>query len=217
MSPQPENLKKLVANELPRDFLLSLAEQMDAAYAAAKREADHTAAERPLYTRRLGQARHFEREEALMRAAQATGLSFIDARPSGYPKVFVETPRLRLAELKVDRWGDLPVDSEERRDLAASNPVVGSFSGQLSCFADPSVSERLLTYVVVVNPESANVEFPSMIGVGIPTANLDDWALLMTVEEALAFQTAETSAPAILPDRAQPRLRVVKKQEDQPE
>lgn len=107
MTPISETLMLVVRAELPRMFLLRVAEEMNAAYAVAKRDADSRASERPLYTRRLGQVRHFEREEALVRAAQATGLTWVDACPRGYPKVFIETPRLRLTELKVAQWGDL--------------------------------------------------------------------------------------------------------------
>lgn len=214
MLPPSGELKKTVFDDLPREFLLRVAEEMDAAYAAAKREADNTLPERPLYSRRLGQTRHFEREEALMRAAQATGLPCRDARPHNYPKVIVETDHLRLAELKVDHWGDLPLDSEERRSLAASNPIVGTYSGQLNVFADPVVAERMLAYVVVANPVGKDAELPGAVGIGIPTANLDDWALLMKLEEILALDNADVGGSTPIVDRVQPRLRLIKKSED---
>lgn len=213
MAPLADRLMLIVRAELPRDFLLRLADEMDAAYAASKRESDARTSGRPLYTRRLGQTRHFEREEALMRAAQATELAWVDARPRGYPKVFVETPRLRLAELKVQTWGDLPVSTQERRSLAASNPLLGSFAGQGSLLADESIGEKMLAYIVVANPDDVDNELPSKVGVGIPNANLDDWAFLASLEAILTLDVAVNDTPRLI-DRARPVLKVVHKQED---
>lgn len=208
-----ERLMLVVRADLPRIFFLRLAEEMDAAYAASKKESDARAAGRPLYTRRLGQTRHFEREEALMRAAQATGLPWVDACPRGYPKVFVETSRLRLAELKVQTWGDLPASTQERRSLAASNPIPGSFTGQRSLLADEAIGERMLAYVVVANAEGTDNELPGKVGIGIPNANLDDWAFLATLESILTLDVVVNDSPRPF-DRARPVLKIVRKQED---
>lgn len=205
---------QLVRQQLPRQFLLSVIDHMNAAYASAHRTAANTPSDRPLHARRLGHERHFEREEALMRAAEASGVSWGDATPHVYPKVFVETQNLRVAELKVARWGELPEDTEERRSLAAANPVLGTFVGQSSLFADSVIAERLFAYIVVANPASVDDEFPSSIGIGIPTANLDDWFFLETIETILSTDSLDIGAPQPLPDRARPVLKVVRNQDD---
>lgn len=195
---------QMLLENLPRQFYLSIRDEMAAAYASALEHAQERSAERPLFTRRLGQGRHFEREEALRRAAQICGLEWNDAAPHGYPKVFVETPKFRISELKVDCWGDLPADSEERRALAAANPVVGTFTGQTSIFDESVISDRLLAFVVVANPNTAADALPSSLGIGIPTANMNDWVFLETIENILA--ASNLPEPSLV-DHAHPRLR----------
>lgn len=74
----------------------------------------------------------------------------------------------------------------------------------------------MLAYVVVANPKEQGDELPAVIGIGIPTANLDDWAFLASLESILTFDVVVNETPRTT-DRARPKLKVVQKKDESTE
>ncbi len=187
----------------PRSFFTHLVEHVQEAYETAYRHAHEAMGDQALYARCLGSNRHFQREKALKRAAEAAGLAYKEFN-GRYPHILVTAGRFQVMEVKVDRWGDLPREADCRKTLAAANPFTAT---QQDLFPDPDRGD-LLACVVVENPSAQEQVLPQRIGFGVPTANLDAWACLYPVGEILAAYTDRETDRLI--DRARPKLRVSK-------
>lgn len=198
------DLQTQIIDSIPKNFFLAVQQEMAVAYETAGRETARTSAGRPLYPHRLGHTRHFERQEALRRAADSAQLGWRDMRAGNYPYLVVEAPHFRIAEIKADFFGDLPKDSDHRLNLASANP----FNGQtqisfLPCFTQDS-GEPMLAYVFILNP--VKDDDPLRIGFGIPTANLDDWVYLIYVDKLLEAYEEQAELP-VQEDKAKPSLK----------
>lgn len=206
-----EEIGDEIVSIFPKDFWLNLEGEINASYLALFNEANKRFKDRPHYPYRMGHNRHFEREDALRRASEASSMPWRYIRPRGYPQVVVETPEYCLSETKVEAWGDLPKKTDQHLDLAAANPSSGFTHPTLPFFPE-IIGDRKLAYVVVVNPPTSTKDgLPAQLGVGVPTANLDDWVFLATLAEIQLAYTDLPSAAKGQVDNAYPKLRLVPK------
>ncbi|MBP1806965.1 hypothetical protein [Rubellimicrobium aerolatum] len=198
----------------PAQFFQNLAEEVDAAFARAKRTtADQIAP--PERRAALGQLRHFCTEQAFRTAGRAAGLNahVPDTIPKGACYSVVEGGGVFMIRTNVMSHCGVPRPTRFRQRWASLNAWLSPFQIDLLDLDRPAPSsDRLCAMLVVTASQDGDIGVPAFVGVGIPSDDCSTWLALEPIGRLIAryhdvSSPKPTEAPVEVKDKAMPKIR----------
>ncbi len=198
-----------ITRHLPRQFVLDVLDNTDAAFLGAKRIVDDmVGCEEPERAQMLGHHRHWGQEEGVRQAARSSGLRTAapHTSPRGGRFSLVEAGDLVLARTKITTVGTALRPSKYMRGLALHNRYLEPSQWDLFLEELEISTDTTFCLIVTVAPKKRQDESrPSYVGIGVPTPDLTGWHFRDSLENLLA------AYPSIgveeIPDRAVPTLK----------
>ncbi len=196
-----DDLMQYIASRTPKGFLQLAAENLEAAFVRAYREA--STYEHPEYRRMQGQARHYRQNEALRASAHQAGLCGLATQtdPKGEFYTMVSAQGIVYGRISVNFTNKVPRAAKHRRAIAALNSRLEPVNLDLFNTPVSHDTEGLGVFLVTVNPhERAPQDMPAGIRIGVPYSNFKGWHMFEPIESVMAAYSVITDA--VVPDRA---------------
>lgn len=200
--------------DLDRDLLISLVDGVKAAFSKAEREARRISEPERISAR--GQIRHWLCEEAFRAAATSCHLQnfALSTTPPGGHFSVIKTGNVLLGRANIIRRGQKLRVNKYRQVAAKRNAFLRPIQQD---FFEPNVApERggLFALLVAFGPKAGHDQsVPDFVGIGIPTADLSEWHVLISIDDLLAMKRGDEIT--VVPDKAWPSLkRAAKRRND---
>jgi hypothetical protein len=209
-----------ILSTFPANFFQRLVEYFDSGFAEALTLAGRHIDE-PERANMLGQLRHARCESGFRKAAEESELDVYTPHtaPAGGRYSLVVNDNVCLIRGNIQKHSGTPRPTAFRKTWAAVNQWLEPIQFDLLEKRTRPPADQLCGMIVTIaNSRHGNQSIPAFVGLGIPWADLSDWAMLMPIPELLARyheERTQQEAPVEVKDRAIPKLK--KKSDDQNE